>query len=321
MLTVHAASLSATAPLDGLVVGELTEPELPLGWVRVKVVMSSLNHHDLWSLRGVGLPESRLPMILGCDGAGKLDDGSEVIIHSVIATPDWAGDETLDPKRSLLSEVHAGTFAEYVHVPARNVVAKPAAMSWENAAVLSTSWLTAYRMLFTQANVKPGDTVLVQGASGGVATAAIQLGAAAGLRMWVTSRDEAKLSYALKLGADAVFETGAKLPRRVDAVLETVGAATWKHSIKSLQSGGTLVIAGATTGDDIRPELTDIFFRQLRILGSTMGTRDELQSLISFVTDHAIQPAISEVMPLNQARKGFEIMLTGKQHGKIVFTH
>src|SRR5690606_26596075 len=141
---------------------------------------------------------------------------------------------------------------------------------------LSTSWLTAYRMLFRNADVRPGDTVLVQGAGGGVATALIQLGAAAGLTVWVTSREESKRARALDLGAAAAFEPGARLPERVDAVLESVGAATWSHSVNSLRAGGTIVICGATSGDaPTKAELTKIFFRQLRVVGSTMGTLTE----------------------------------------------
>lgn len=321
MLTVHAARTNADDPLSALEIGDLPEPTPADGWVKVKLVSSSLNHHDVWSLMGVGLPAERLPMILGCDGAGTLEDGTAVILHTVIANKGWMGDETLDPKRSLLSETHPGTFGEYVCVPERNVIPKPSGLSWEAATTLSTSWLTAYRMLFTNANVTPGATVLVQGAGGGVATALIQLASAAGLRVWVTSRDEAKRQRALELGAEQVFETGAKLPRRVDAVLETVGAATWKHSIKSLQSGGTLVTCGATTGDDVRPELTDIFFRQLRIVGSTMGTRTELERCANFVVANRIEPVIDEVMPLADARRGFEKMIDGDVFGKIVFRH
>ena len=144
-------------------------------------------------------------------------------MHSVISDPAWLGDETLDPRRSLLSERHPGTFAERVAVPARNLVPKPPELSWEQAACLPTAWLTAYRMLFTRGRVVPGMTVLVQGAGGGVATALIALGRAAGLRVWATSRSEEKRARAVALGADATFEPGSRLPERVDAVMETVG--------------------------------------------------------------------------------------------------
>src|SRR6185312_2007605 len=167
MLAAYAAAQSADDPLSGLEVGQRPEPEVPDGWARVRLKAASLNHHDLWSLKGVGLPADRLPMILGCDGAGLDDDGNEVVVHAVVASPGWSGDETLDPRRSLLSEVHQGTLAETVVVPRANLVPKPAGLSWTDAACLPTAWLTAYRMLFTQSGLTTGDTVLVQGAGGG----------------------------------------------------------------------------------------------------------------------------------------------------------
>ncbi|GAA4400802.1 zinc-binding dehydrogenase [Fodinibacter luteus] len=321
MLAVTCTSQSATDPLSGLEVGERPEPVAPDGWTTVRLRTAALNHHDVWSLRGVGLPADRLPMVLGCDGAGIDDEGREVVVHAVVASPDWAGDETLDPRRSLLSEVHDGTLAEVVTVPRRNVVAKPAGLSWEHAACLPTAWLTAYRMLFTNAGVQPGGTVLVQGAAGGVATALVQLGAAAGLRMWVTSRDEARGEQAVALGADRAFEAGARMPERVDAVMETVGAATWSHSVNSLRPGGTIVISGATSGDaPAKAELTKIYFKQLRVVGSTMGTRTELERLTRFVVDAGVEPLVDSVLPLTRAREGFERMVAGTVSGKVVFT-
>ncbi|MEI2775508.1 MAG: zinc-binding dehydrogenase [Tetrasphaera sp.] len=319
MLAVAAVSQSTEDPLSGLVIGDQPEPELPDGWVLVDVEAAALNHHDLWSLKGVGLPADRLPMILGCDAVGRDPQGNEVLVHAVISSPGWSGDETLDPRRSLLSEVHLGTLAERVAVPARNLVPKPAGLSLEQAACLPTAWLTAYRMLFTNAAVHPGDTVLVQGAGGGVATAAIQLGAAAGLRVWATSRDQAKRDLARELGAEEAFEAGARLPARVDAVLETVGAATWSHSVNSLRPGGTIVISGATSGDaPPKAELTKIFFKQLRVIGSTMGTRTELERLANFVVTAGIQPRIDSVLALDEARAGFEKLASGEVGGKIV---
>src|SRR5881398_2140709 len=227
MFAVYADSFSLDDPLSGLVVGERPDPEVPADWTTVSVKAASLNHHDLWSLRGVGLREEALPMILGYDAAGQDEDGNEVVVHAVISDPSWTGDDTLDPKRSLLSERYQGTFADRVAVPRRNVVPKPPSLSFEEAACLPTAWLTAYRMLFVQGALKPGDSVLVQGAGGGVATALIILARAGGLQVLATSREEAKRGRALEIGAHQVFETGTRLPSRVDAVMETVGAATW----------------------------------------------------------------------------------------------
>jgi NADPH:quinone reductase-like Zn-dependent oxidoreductase len=260
-------------------------------------------------------------MVLGCDAAGVDEDGNDVVVHSVIGDPDaGAGDETLDPKRSLLSERYDGTFAERVAVPRRNVLPKPAELSFEEAACLPTAWLTAYRMLFTKSGRAPGDTVLVQGAGGGVATAAIALARAAGFRVWATSRSEDKRARALDLGAHAVFETGARLPERVDAVLETVGEATWSHSLRSLRPGGRIVVCGATTGLNPPADLARVFFTQLDVVGSTMGTRAELARLMTFLVATGVRPAIDSTMLLSEARDGFARMASGELFGKVVFT-
>jgi NADPH:quinone reductase-like Zn-dependent oxidoreductase len=321
MFAVYAESFSPDDPLSGLAVGERPEPEAPDDWVTVQVKAASLNHHDLWSLRGVGLREESLPMILGCDAAGLDENGDEVVVHAVISDPAWSGDETLDPRRSLLSEKHQGTFADRVVVPRRNVVAKPASLSFEEAACLPTAWLTAYRMLFTRGGLKPGDSVLVQGAGGGVATALIALARAGGLRVFATSRDETKRKRALELGAHEVVESGERLPQKVDAVMETVGRATWSHSIRSLRPGGTIVTSGATSGPKLDDaELTRIFFLQLSVVGSTMGTRDELASLVELLDVSGVRPVIDQVLPMEQARDGFAAMAEGDVFGKIVFT-
>jgi NADPH:quinone reductase-like Zn-dependent oxidoreductase len=320
VFAAYAASITPDDPLSGLVLGERPDPVPVDGWVTVAVRAASLNHHDLWSLRGVGLPADRLPMVLGCDAAGVDEDGNDVIVHAVISDPAWRGDETLDPRRSILSETHAGCFAELVTVPRRNTVPKPPELSFAQAACLPTAWLTAYRMLFTRAGLAPGATVLVQGAGGGVATALIALASAAGVRVWATSRSEEKRARAVELGAAAAFEPGTRLPDRVDAVMETVGAATWSHSIRALRPGGTLVVCGTTSGADPPAELTRIFFLQLSVVGSTMGTRDELVRLVQFAVDRGIRPTIATTLPLADARDGFAAMLAGDLFGKIVFT-
>jgi NADPH:quinone reductase-like Zn-dependent oxidoreductase len=321
MFAVYADRCSTDDPLAGLVVGERPEPEVPDGWTTVTVKAAALNHHDLWSLRGVGLREDALPMILGCDAAGLDDEGNEVLIHAVISDPSWRGDETEDPRRSLLSERYQGTFADRVAVPRSNLVPKPASLSFEEAACLPTAWLTAYRMLFVQGALRPGQSVLVQGAGGGVATALITLARAGGLQVLATSRDEGKRARALEIGAHATYESGARLPDRVDAVMETVGAATWTHSLRSLRPGGTLVISGATSGaNPDNTELNRIFFLQLRVVGSTMGTSRELAQLVSFLDATGTKPLIDRTLPMSEAADGFAAMEGGDVFGKIVFT-
>jgi NADPH:quinone reductase-like Zn-dependent oxidoreductase len=320
MRAVFVSAPAPDDPLSVLEVGDRPEPTVPEGWTTVTVKAASLNHHDLFSLRGVGLPAERMPMTLGCDAAGLDEDGNEVVVHAVISSPGWTGDETLDPKRSLLSEVHQGTLAERVAVPKRNLLPKPADLSYAEAACLPTAWLTAYRMLFVRSGLRPGQTVLVQGASGGVATALIALGRAGGFRMWVTGRSEAKRDAALGLGAEQAFETGARLPERVDGVMETVGEATWSHSIKSLKPGGVVVTSGATTGFGPKAELNRIFFTQLSVIGSTMGTRAELESLLQMLLVTGVRPQIDVELPLDSAHDGFARMHEGRTAGKIVFT-
>ena len=319
MRAAYAHALNPDAPLDGLVIGDRPEPEPKPGWTTVQVKAASLNHHDLWTLRGVGIKESQLPMILGGDAAGiDTATGQEVVVHSVISAEDWTGDETLDPGRSLLSEKHQGALAELVAVPTRNLLPKPAELSFAEAACLPTAWLTAYRMLFVNADLRPGQTVLVQGATGGVASACIALARAAGLRVWATARTEAKQATALELGAHQAFGSGARLPERVDAVLETVGAATWSHSLKSLRPGGRVVISGATSGAMPPAELNRIFFLQLQVIGSTMGTKAELGELISFLQVTGLRPRIDRILPLEQAAEGLAAMQAGELVGKIV---
>jgi NADPH:quinone reductase-like Zn-dependent oxidoreductase len=320
MLAAYAIGGNDTDPLSCLEVGEIDPPLVPDGWIEVSVRAAALNHHDVWSLHGVGLPADRLPMILGCDCAGVTAEGREVLVHAVINDPEFSGpDTTYDPQRSLLSERYPGTFAARVRVPARNVIDKPAELSFAEAACLPTAWLTAYRMLFRQSGLQPGDTVLIQGAGGGVATALIVLARHAGLRVWVSSRDEGRAVRAVDLGAHQGFPSGARLPERVDAVMETVGAATWSHSVNALRPGGTLVISGTTSGaEPDKAELTKIFFKPLRVIGSTMGTRDELVALTRMLVTTGARPVIDRVVPLDRVADGLAALVDGDVFGKVV---
>lgn len=319
MRAAYAESISPDDPLRGLVVGERPDPEPPDGWTRVAVRAASLNHHDLWTLRGVGIKAEQLPMILGCDAAGVDEStGDEVVVHAVINTPGWAGDDTVDPGRTLLSEKHQGSLADYVIVPKRNVVPKPAELSFAEAACLSTAWLTAYRMLFTKSGLRPGQSVLVQGASGGVATACIAMARAAGLRVYATARTQDKQAKALELGAHETFASGARLPVKVDAVMETVGEATYAHSARALKPGGRIVISGATSGPNPPADLNRFFFLQLELVGSTMGTKAELQDMIAFLHATGLRPHIDRTLPLDRIADGLSAMASGELVGKIV---
>lgn len=325
MLAAYAHAINPEDPLSALTVGDIDQPPTPEDWVNVNVKAASLNHHDLWSLKGQALKADRVPMILGSDASGVTDDGREVVVHAVIGTEQKIGDrvldETLDTRRSLLSELYPGTLAEVVRVPAKNLLTKPASISFEQAACLPTAYLTAYRMLAHRSNTQPGDTVLIQGAGGGVATAAILLGKALGLQVWVTSRDQAKAHAALALGADQAFESNAKLPDKVDAVIETVGEATWAHSLRSLRPGGTIAVSGATSGAMPPADLNRVFFLQLTINGSTMGSLTDFAEMLELMDRTGTAPVIDSVRPMREARSAFADMLEGNVNGKLVLVN
>jgi NADPH:quinone reductase-like Zn-dependent oxidoreductase len=321
MFAVTAARIDPDDPLAALELGDHPDPPARDGWTTVTVKAASLNRHDVWTLHGVGISADRLPIVLGCDAAGLDEDGNEVVVHAVVGEAgEGEGDETLDPGRSLLSERYDGTFCEKVSVPRRNLVPKPPGLSFAEAACLPTAYLTAYRMLFSRSGAEPGSTVLVQGAGGGVATALVLLGRAAGYRVWVTSRSEAKRERAVQLGADQAFPMGGRLPERVDVVMETVGQATWAHSLRALRPGGRVVIAGATSGTAPPAELNRVFFLQLSVVGATMGTRNQLARLARFCEQTGVRPLIDRALPLAEAGAGFAAMISGDVFGKIVFT-
>lgn len=315
MRAAYASAFDDDNPLAALGVGEQPEPAPPgPDWVTVEVKASSLNHHDLWSLRGVGLAAQQLPMILGCDAAGVDPTGAEVVVYPVIKDP-------ADPRGySLLSERHPGTLAERVAVPRANLVPKPAGMSFADAACLPTAWLTAYRMLVTRGRAAEGEAVLVQGAGGGVATAAVVLAQALGKRVYATSRDAAKRERIAALGATAV-EPGARLPERVDVVIETVGAATFDHSLKSAAPGGRIVVSGATAGHEPKVNLRRVFAMQLEILGTSMGTPEELSALLALCQERGIRPVIDSVHPFSQVEAAFARLASGEVFGKVVVDH
>jgi NADPH:quinone reductase-like Zn-dependent oxidoreductase len=320
MRAVYASSVDFDDPLDGLRVGDQPEAEVPEGSVRVHIEAAGLNWHDLWTLRGISTRPVEPPVILGMEGAGRLDDGSPVIIYPIITDADWRGDETLAPSRHSPSENRPGTFAERIVVPQRNAIPLPLGLDTVTAAVLGTAWLTAYRMLFTKARIRPGQTALVQGASGGVATALVQLACAAGIRVWVTGRTPEKQRLAQDLGADRTFPSRQPLPEPVDAVFDCVGQATWTHSLHAVRDGGTVVTCAATTGDAPSAELRHIIRHQIDIRGSQAGTREELLNLINFVVSRNLRPRISDHLPMGQARKGFERLWDGDTAGKVVLT-
>ena len=322
MFAIFATHAAPDDPLSALKIGERPEPDVPAGWVRVKVSHASLNRHDLFTLRGIsGHPEGiKYPIILGNDAAGTLDDGNSVVIYPMMGSDDWRGDETLDPGWHIPSEFIHGTFADYTVVPRRNAIPLPENLSPLYASVLGTAWLTAYRALFTKSGLRAGDTVLIQGATGGMATALIQLGRAAGFEVWATSRTEEGQAQARALGAHRSFPSHEPLPRKVGAVIDNIGPASWAHSTSSLARGGTLVTTGGTTGFEVPLNLLPMIADQLTVTGSIMGTLDDMKNMMNLIAQTRIKPEIGAVLPMERADEAIRAMWEGTTHGKTVFT-
>ena len=312
MKAAYAEKLGLDDFADGVVVGDRPEPTARDGWEVGEVKTATLNPHDCWTMKGITSVKIELPLILGCDGAGIAPDGREVVFYPVLPTK---GDGF-----KMLTDNVDGTFAPKIALPAANFIDKPANLSFEEAAGLGTAWLTAFRMLFTKAKLQPGERVLIQGASGGVSTAAIMLAKAAGAHVSVTSRKEEALAKAKELGAHEAVPSGGRLSNRVDVVIETVGKATWEHSIKSMGQGGRLVVAGATTGPDPSADINRLFFRELVVMGSAMGTLEEFTRLLRFVEAQDIHPPISHVYDgLEHVPDAMRTMEAGELFGKLVF--
>jgi NADPH:quinone reductase-like Zn-dependent oxidoreductase len=344
VLAAYASAVGGDDPLANLTVGELPKPEPKPGWALVKVRAASLNHHDLWTLRGVSSAPVTPPQILGCDAAGEVASyggdapagapelGSRVVVYPITTCGHCAACLSGEPLACrdfrMLSEAPlAGGLAEYVEIPSENLVPLPEPVSFADASCLPTAYLTAYRALFTRAALRPGMTVLVQGASGGVATACILLCRLAGITVYATSRDEAKRSLAVDLGAEAAFplerETTRAIIRAtggvgVDAVIDTVGEPTWDLSLKAVRPGGTVVVPGATGGPNPPAQLNRIFYRSITVAGTTMGTRGELRRLVDLCATGALRPLIGSTHALADAAAAFAEMARGELRGKIV---
>ncbi|HEY7625427.1 MAG TPA: zinc-binding dehydrogenase [Ilumatobacteraceae bacterium] len=294
-------------------------PIAPADHAIVRVGATSINMHDLWSLRGVGVRADQFPMVLGCDIAGWDEDGREIVVSGSFGNPDLGhGDESMDPGRALVSERFPGAFAECTIVPRRNLLPKPDYLSMEEAGCITVAWTTAFRMLFTRGRAEPGERVLIQGAGGGVATAAVVLARAAGLHVIVTSRSPDKRKRALESGAHEAIETGGRVSDPVDLVIETVGEATWRHSLRCVRPGGRVVVSGATTGADPSAELSRVFFKQISIIGVSGASRVETEQLLRFMEAMRIHPIIDSVYPLDQLHAAFERAQQPDLYGKVI---
>lgn len=265
---------------------------------------------------------SHVPITIGSDGAGvRVDTGEDVVVHALLPGPpeSWPrGDEVLSLAFGLLGDKCDGTLAEAVVVPERNLVPKPPSLSFEEAACLPTAWLTAWRALMKRAQVLANEHVLIQGASGGVATAALCIAKSLGCRVTITSRSEGYRSRALALGADQAICTGERPSEKADVVLDTVGSATWGHSLRVVAPGGRVVTAGATTGTDPPAELGRIYLRGVDVLGTSMGTLEDLRELCRFVEGRKLRPVIGRVDALTSAAEGLAALSRSEVFGKAV---
>jgi NADPH:quinone reductase-like Zn-dependent oxidoreductase len=294
-------------------------PEARSNQALVRLAATTVNMHDLWTLRGVGVHKQSFPRVLGCDIVGWDSEGREVLVTGAFGDPDaGGGDETLDPGRSLVSEDLPGSFGEYAVVPARNVLSKPPWLTFQQAACLNVGWSTTYRMLFTRGQARPGERILIQGAGGGVSTAATAMARAAGLYVIVTSRSAEKRQRALAIGAHEAVPVGERLGEPVDLVVDTVGAATWQHSLRSVRPGGRVLTAGATTGSDIALELPRIFYRQISVIGSTAATRSETERMLRFMQAAKLRPVIDSVFPFERIHDAFRRMQEPDLFGNVV---
>lgn len=327
---------------DKIEYGDLPDPSPGPGQVRVRIRAAAYNHLDIFVRKGIpGIPVT-LPHVMGSDGAGVVDavgpgvtrvsPGDEVVLNPGISCGSCEfclkGEHSMCVDFHLLGEHVAGTFAELVVAPEINACPKPASLTWEEAAAFPLTFLTAWRMLVTKARARPGESLLIVGIGGGVAVAALQIARLMGLDVWVTSGSADKLSRAKALGAGTGIDHSAadfsrevrKLTgkRGVDMVLDSVGKATWKQSIASLAKGGRLLTCGATTGPDPQEDIARIFWNQLSIHGSTMGTHGEFAEMLRMFRDGRLRPVVDAVFPLSQAREAACKLEEKRQFGKIV---
>ncbi len=313
--------------------GEVPTPEPGPGEVRISVRASALNHIDIWMTRGMPKPRA-FPHVSGSDVAGVIDSvgpgvtrwqqGDEVVMEATVTSLDaileLGIDNVIDPGMHLLGEHQWGGHAEYVVVPEWHPVRKPENLSWAECAAYPVAYVTAWRML-RKARVQAGDTVLVIGIGGGVATAALVLGNYLGAKVYVTSRDEAKRSQGIALGALDAFDSGGRFPVAADVVIDSVGSATWESAIRSLRNGGRYVTCGGTSGVEVPLQLPRVFFKHLEIIGVTTGSHQEFVKVTEILAEGEVPVIIDEVLPFSNYPDALARLAKGDQLGKLVLDH
>lgn len=328
---------------ERLEAAEVPEPLLAPGEAMVRVRAVALNHLDIWLRRGVPGHKFPLPMIPGSDVSGVVESvpagssfapGDEVIVAPGYSCGHCqaclSGRDPLCLQFGMLGESRDGGCADRIAVPARNLLRKPARLSFEEAAALPLDFLTSWHMLIARAELRPGETILVHAGGSGVGSAAIQIGKLWGATVYATVGSPEKAAHALELGADAVIEYRSvdflaevrKLTakRGVNIVVEHVGADTFERSVRSLARGGRLVTCGATTGSDVTLNLNLLFFKLLSILGSTMGSLSELHEIMGHVEKGRLRPVVGHVLPLAAVADGHRLLEDRAVFGKVVLT-
>lgn len=331
---MKAIVLRELGSVDNLKLEEVPDPQPGPGEVVVRLHAAALNHRDVFIVQKL-YPNIKLPAILGSDGAGVVSAvgegvSAELLGQEVVVNPslEWGDDErTQGPKYRILGMPEEGTFAEFIKVPAENVNPKPAHLSFAEAAALPLAGLTAYRAVVTRAQVKAGETVLVTGIGGGVATFALQIAKALGARVFVTSGSDEKLARAQSLGADGgvnykTADWGKQLVALTgggpDVVIDSAGGDALETSARILKQAGRIVFYGATTGLAKNLDLYRLFFKQATLMGSTMGSPREFAALLDLYTKEQIHPVVDQVFPLAEAAAAHRHMEEAGQCGKIV---
>ncbi len=340
---MHAMIYTGPGGVEVIEAAEVPTPAAGYGEVRVRVVAVALNHLDLWTRRGIPGAPPGYPHVGGCDVAGIIESVGEGVTawhvgERVILNPstscgqcEWCrrGEEPLCDTFKILGEHRWGGLAEYIVISAGNLERVPDDFPLVKAAALPLVYATAWRMLTTRARAKAGETVLIVGAGGGVNSAAIQIAALLGCRVWATTSTAEKAERATQLGAEfvvnyredpawskTIFQKSGK--RGVDIVVDNVGEATWKDSVRSLGKKGRLVTVGGTTGPRAEADIRVMFWKQLELIGSTMSNRGEFLEVMRLVWQGKLHPVIDEVIPLADLRRGHEKLERGEQFGKII---
>lgn len=330
--------------IDKLQFADLPKPSIGPNDVLINIKAIALNRLDLFVREGSPALKLSLPHIVGSDGAGVIAEvgvnvkdlkaGQRVLVNPGLSCGHCdfclSGEHSLCAEFGIVGEHSTGTAAEFIRMPAVNVLPIPDDMPFEQAAAAPLVFLTAWRALISRAHLRAGEDVLVLGAGSGASTAAIQIAKQAGARVFVTSSSDEKLKKAKVIGADFGFNYktqewdrevyAATNKRGVNVVFESVGAATWLKSIRSLKRGGRMVVIGATTGPKPQEELGYIFWKQIDILGSTMSNQREFREVMKLVFAGKLKPVIDSVLPIEHAREAHARLASGEQFGKIVLT-